>query len=67
MSIIESLIAAAIIAAEDIDAEIPPTPRAEVEEEEQEESKYPAHFKKSQHLIYRFSTTNGLQICFAMQ
>jgi hypothetical protein len=44
MSIIESLIAAAIIAAEDIDAEIPPTPRAEVEEEEQEEqeeSKYP--------------------------
>ena len=37
---IESLIAAAIIAAEDIDAEIPPTPRAEVEEEE-EESKYP--------------------------
>jgi hypothetical protein len=41
MSIIESLIAAAIIAAEDIDAEIPPTPRAEVEEEEEEESKYP--------------------------
>jgi hypothetical protein len=39
---IESLIAAAVIAAEDIDAEIPPTPRAEVEEEEeQEESKYP--------------------------
>jgi hypothetical protein len=37
---IESLVAAAIIAAEDIDAEIPPTPRAEVEEEE-EESKYP--------------------------
>ena len=35
---IESLIAAAIIAAEDIDAEIPPTPRAEAEEEE---SKYP--------------------------
>jgi hypothetical protein len=34
---IESLIAAAVIAAEDIDAEIPPTPRAEVEEE----SKYP--------------------------
>ena len=37
---IETLIAAAIIAAEDVDAEIPPTPRAEVEEEE-EESKYP--------------------------
>ena len=35
---IESLIAAAIIAAEDIDAEIPPTPRAEVEEES---SKFP--------------------------
>jgi len=35
---IESLVAAAIIAAEDIDAEIPPTPRAEVEVEE---SKYP--------------------------
>ena len=35
---IESLIAAAIIAAEDIDAEIPPTPRAEAQEEE---SKYP--------------------------
>ena len=34
---IETLIAAAIIAAEDIDAEIPPTPRAEVEEE----AKYP--------------------------
>jgi hypothetical protein len=34
---IETLVAAAIIAAEDIDAEIPPTPRAEVEEE----SKYP--------------------------
>ena len=38
---IETLIAAAIIAAEDIDAEIPPTPRAEVEEEEEEEAKYP--------------------------
>ena len=41
---IESFIAAAVIAAEDIDAEVPPTPRAEVEEEqeqEQEESKYP--------------------------
>jgi hypothetical protein len=37
---IESLIAAAVIAAEDIDAEVPPTPRAEVEEE-QEEPKYP--------------------------
>ena len=37
---IESLIAAAIIAAEDIDAEMTPTPRAEVQEEE-EESKYP--------------------------
>jgi hypothetical protein len=35
----ESLIAAAIIAAEDIDAEIPPTPRAE--DEVEEESKYP--------------------------
>lgn len=34
---IETLVAAAIIAAEDIDAVIPPTPRAEVEEE----SKYP--------------------------
>ena len=38
---IETLVAAAIIAASDIDAEIdadvPPTPRAEVEEEEQEE------------------------------
>jgi hypothetical protein len=34
---IETLVAAAIIAAEDIDAEVPPTPRAEVEEEEQEE------------------------------
>jgi hypothetical protein len=34
---IETLVAAAIIAAEDIDAEIPPTPRAEVEEE----AKYP--------------------------
>ena len=34
---IETLIAAAIIAASDIDAEIPPTPRAEVEEE----AKYP--------------------------
>jgi hypothetical protein len=33
---IETLVAAAIIAAEDIDAEIPPTPRVEVEE-----SKYP--------------------------
>jgi hypothetical protein len=33
---IETLVAAAIIAAQDIDAEIPPTPRAEVEE-----SKYP--------------------------
>jgi hypothetical protein len=42
---IETFIAAAIIAAEDIDAEVPPTPRAEVEEEqeqeEQEEAKYP--------------------------
>jgi hypothetical protein len=37
---IGTLIAAAIIAAEDIEAEIPPTPRAEVEEEE-EEAKYP--------------------------
>jgi hypothetical protein len=37
---IGTLIAAAIIAADDIDAEIPPTPRSEVEEEE-EESKYP--------------------------
>jgi hypothetical protein len=36
---IETLIAAAIIAAEDIDAEVPPTPRAEVEEEV--EPKYP--------------------------
>ena len=36
---IETFIAAAIIAAEDIEAEIPPTPLAEVEEEE--ESKYP--------------------------
>ena len=36
---IETLIAAAIIAAEDIDAEIPPTPCAEFEEEE--EAKYP--------------------------
>ena len=36
---IETFIAAAIIAAEDIEAEIPPTPRAEVEEEE--EAKYP--------------------------
>jgi hypothetical protein len=36
---IETLVAAAIIAAEDIDAEIPPTPRAEVEVVE--ESKYP--------------------------
>jgi hypothetical protein len=35
---IETLITAAIIAAEDIDAEIPPTPRAEVEEES---SKFP--------------------------
>jgi len=35
---IETFIAAAVIAAEDIDAEIPPTPRAEVEEEE---PKYP--------------------------
>ena len=35
---IESLIAAAIIAAEDIEAEIPPTPRIEVEEES---SKFP--------------------------
>jgi hypothetical protein len=35
---IETLVAAAIIAAEDIEAEIPPTPRAEVEVEE---SKYP--------------------------
>jgi hypothetical protein len=35
---IESLLAAAIIAAEDIDADIPPTPRTEVEVEE---SKYP--------------------------
>jgi hypothetical protein len=36
---IETFIAAAVIAAEDIDAEIPPTPRAEVEVVE--ESKYP--------------------------
>lgn len=35
---IETLITAAIIAAEDIDAEIPPTPRVEVEEES---SKFP--------------------------
>jgi hypothetical protein len=35
---IESLVTAAIIAAEDIEAEIPPTPRAEVEEES---SKFP--------------------------
>ena len=35
---LETLIAAVIIAAEDIDAEIPPTPRAE---SEVEESKYP--------------------------
>ena len=35
---LETLIAAVIIAAEDIDAEIPPTPRAEAEVEE---SKYP--------------------------
>jgi len=35
---IETLITAAIIAAEDIDAEIPPTPRIEVEEES---SKFP--------------------------
>ena len=40
---IETFIAAAVIAAEDIDAEVPPSPRAEVEEEqeEQEEAKYP--------------------------
>jgi hypothetical protein len=43
---IETFIAAAVIAAEDIDAEVPPTPRTEVEEEqeeqeEQEEAKYP--------------------------
>lgn len=37
---IETFIAAAVIAAEDIDAEVPPSPRAEVEEE-QEEAKYP--------------------------
>jgi len=37
----ETLTAFLIIAASDIDAEIPPTPRAEVEEEEEEESKYP--------------------------
>jgi hypothetical protein len=36
---IETLVAAAIIAVEDVDADIPPTPRAEVEVEE--ESKYP--------------------------
>ena len=35
---IETLVNAAIIAAEDIDAVVPPTPRAEVEEQE---SKYP--------------------------
>lgn len=35
---IETLIAASIIAAEDIEADIPPTPRAEVEEES---SKFP--------------------------
>ena len=43
---IGTLIAAAIIAAEDIDAEIPPTPRAEVEEEEEEESKYPCSLQE---------------------
>jgi hypothetical protein len=37
---IETFIAAAVIAAEDIDTEVPVTPRAEVEEEE-EEAKYP--------------------------
>lgn len=38
---IETFIAAAVIAAEDIDTEVPVTPRAEVEEEEEEEAKYP--------------------------
>lgn len=38
---IETFIAAAVIAAEDIDTEVPVTPRAEVEEQEQEEAKYP--------------------------
>ena len=41
---IETLITAAIIAAEDIDTEIPPTPR--VEEEEEEEPKYPRTLQK---------------------
>ena len=36
----ETLTAFAIIAAEDIDADVPPTPRAKVDEEEQE-PKYP--------------------------
>ena len=53
---IETLIAAAIIAAEDVDAEIPPTPRAEVEEEE--EAKYPRSLQEVAALDLSFLKDN---------
>lgn len=51
---IHTLIAAAIIAAEDVDAEIPPTPRAEVEEE----SKYPRSLQEVAALDLSFLKDN---------
>ena len=50
---IETFIAAAVIAAEDIDTEVPVTPRAEVEEEE-EEAKYPRSLQEVAALYLSF-------------
>ena len=43
---IHTLIAAAIIGSDNIDVDVPTTPRAEVEEEEEEESKYPCSLQE---------------------
>jgi len=53
----ETLTAFAVIAAQDIDAEIPPTPRVEVEEEEQE-AKYPRSLQEVAALDLSFLKDN---------
>ena len=53
----ETLTAFAVIAAQDINAEIPPTPRAEVEEEEQE-PKYPRSLQEVAALDLSFLKDN---------
>ena len=54
----ETLTAFAVIAAQDIDAEIPPTPRAEVEEEEEQEAKYPRSLQEVAALDLSFLKDN---------